>query len=217
MELHEDKSTQASTIFNKYAQEYQEKFMDVSLYKDSLQVFCNLINKEDSKVLDIACGPGNVTQYLLSEKPGLIVLGIDLAANMISLARRNNSNATFQVMDCRSISNLTGKFDAVVCAFCLPYLSKEETHKLVNDISTLLNEQGVCYISTMEDDYKKSGYETGSKGDQIYMHYYEGDYLIDLVAKCNFKIEAVSRVTSTMSNGKEVTDLVIICRKENAL
>ncbi|TMI86673.1 MAG: class I SAM-dependent methyltransferase [Bacteroidetes bacterium] len=217
MELSDDKSIEAAVIFNKYAHEYQGKFMDVSLYKGTLKTFCNFINKENAKVLDVACGPGNVTKYLLREKPNLIVLGIDLATNMISLARCNNPNATFKVMDCRSISSLTEKFDAVVSAFCLPYLSKEETHKLVNDISALLSDQGVCYISTMENDYNKSGYETGSKGDQIYMHYYEKDYLINVLTSCNFKIEEVSRIVSTMSNGKEVTDLIIISRKKNGL
>jgi len=34
---------------------------------------------------------------------------------------------------------------------------------------------------------------------------------------CNFKIEEVSRIKSTMSNGKEVTDLIIISRKKNGL
>jgi predicted TPR repeat methyltransferase len=210
-----DKSIEASLVFNKYAHEYQEKFMDVNLYKGALKIFCNLIKEDNARVLDIACGPGNVTSYLLSEKPNLIVLGIDLAANMIALAKSNNPNAAFKVMDCRSISRLTEKFDAVVGAFCLPYLSRKETHKLVNDISVLLNDQGVCYISTIEDDYNKSGYEAGSKGDQIYMHYHEGDHLINVLTSCNFKIEEVARVKSTMSNGKEVTDLIIISRKKN--
>lgn len=191
--------------------------MDVSLYKNALKTFCNLIKKENAKVLDIACGPGNITRYLLSEKPNLIVLGIDLATEMIALATCNNPNATFKVMDCRSISSLTVKFDAVVSAFCLPYLSKEEAHKLINDVSVLLTDQGVCYISTMESDYNKSGYETGSKGDQIYIHYYEVNYLINMLTSCNFKIEEVSRIRSTMSNGKEVTDLIIIIRKQNSL
>jgi len=145
------------------------------------------------------------------------VLGIDLATNMISLAKANNPNATFKVMDCRSISTLTEKFDAVVGAFCLPYLSREEADKLIIDISVLLNDQGVCYISTMENDYNKSGYETSSKGDQIYMHYHEGDYLINVLESCNFKIEDVSRVMTTLSNGKDVTDLIIIAQKKSAV
>lgn len=215
MEHYDDKSLEASLIFNKYAYEYQEKFMDVSLYKDSLKTFCNLIKEENAKVLDLACGPGNVTKYLLREKPNLNVLGIDLATNMIELAKSNNPNASFKLMDCRSISSLFEKFGAVVGAFCLPYLSRKETHKLVNDISVLLNDQGVCYISTMEDDYNKSGYETESKGDKIYLYYHEADYLINVLTSFKLKIEEMSRIKSTMSNGKEVTDLIIISRKTN--
>ncbi len=217
MELNEDKSLEASTIFNKYAEEYQDKFMAVNLYNDSLNVFCNLITKEDSKILDLACGPGNISRFLLKQKPGLVIRGIDLAPNMVLLAQRNNPGATYTVMDCRSIANFTEKYDAVVCAFCLPYLSKKETNKLISDINNLLNEDGICYISTMEDDYKKSGYETGSKGDQVFMHYYEGEYLINALEKQNFAIVEIFRTTSIMSNGKEVVDLVIISRKKRNL
>ena len=217
MELNEDKSLHASSVFNKYAEEYQDRFMNVSLYEDSLNVFCNLITKENSKILDLACGPGNVSKYLLSQRSDLIIRGIDLAPNMVSLAQRNNPGAYFEIMDCRSIANLTEKFDAVICAFCLPYLSSEETNKLMKDINNLLNEEGICYISTMEDDHKRSGYETGSKGDQIFMHYYKAQYLVNELEKKNFGIVEIFRKTSTMSNGKEVVDLAIISRKENGL
>lgn len=217
MELNEDKSLHATSVFNKYAKEYQDKFMNISLYEDSLKVFCNLIIKENSKILDLACGPGNITKYLLSQKSDMIVRGIDLAPNMVLLAQQNNPNASFEVMDCRSIANLNEKYDAVICAFCLPYLSKEETNKLTGDISNLLNQGGICYISTMEGDYRKSGYETSSKGDQIFIHYYEGQYLVNELEKKNFGIVEIFRKASTMSNGKEVVDFVIISRKKNGL
>ncbi len=217
MEQNEDKSQQASAIFNKYAEAYQEKFMDISLYEGPLNIFCNLITKEAAKVLDLACGPGNITKFLLSKKPGWSVLGIDLAPNMVSLARDNNPAASFEVMDCRTIAALTQKFDAVVAAFCLPYLSKEETNKLITDVNHLLNEGGVFYLSTMEDDYTKSGYETSSKGDQIFMHYYEARYLINEMEKNNISIVETSRISSVMTNGKAVTDLVIIAQKKTGL
>jgi 2-polyprenyl-3-methyl-5-hydroxy-6-metoxy-1,4-benzoquinol methylase len=217
MKLNEDNNLQASAIFNKYAKDYQDKFMDVSLYEDSLNTFCNLITKPNSKILDLACGPGNVTKYLLSKKSDLIILGIDLAPNMILLAQQNNPEASFEVMDCRVIENLPGKFDAVICAFCLPYLSQEEAKKLISNISNLMNETGTCYINTMEDDYEKSGYEVSSKGDKIFMHYYKADYLISELKKNNFEIIEVFRKKSTMTNGKEVVDLAIISRKESDL
>jgi hypothetical protein len=42
-----DKNKQAVEIFNKLAQGYQYKFMDVSLYHDSFDVFCSQIKKKN--------------------------------------------------------------------------------------------------------------------------------------------------------------------------
>jgi 2-polyprenyl-3-methyl-5-hydroxy-6-metoxy-1,4-benzoquinol methylase len=217
MVVAKDKSLQASAIFNKYAREYQDKFMSVSLYEDSLNLFCNLISKENAKILDLACGPGNITKYLLGQKSDLIIRGIDLAPNMVLLAQTNNPGASFEVMDCRSIANLSEIFDGLVCSFCLPYLSKEETNILISDVHKLLSEGAVFYLSTMEDDYEKSGYETGSKGEQIFMHFYKGQYLVDLLEKNNFDIVETVRKSSIMSNGKEVVDLIIISQKKNSV
>ena len=65
-------------LFNKYALSYSEKFMDVSQYADTLDVFCNGL-PASAKVLDIACGPGNIAKYLLNKHPDMQLTGIDLA------------------------------------------------------------------------------------------------------------------------------------------
>lgn len=174
-----DKNKQAVEIFNKLAQGYQDKFMDVSLYHDSFDVFCNLIKKEDANLLELACGPGNITQYLLKKRPDLTILGTDLAPNMIELAKTNNPKANFQLLDSRNINSLNKTFDAIMCGFCLPYLSKEEAIQLIADASNVLTNDGVFYISTMEDDYSKSEFKKGSSGDQIFMHFHEGAYLTE--------------------------------------
>jgi predicted TPR repeat methyltransferase len=215
MELNEDKSLHAVSLFNKYATAYQEKFMSVHLYEDALNVFSKLLPKENAAVLDLACGPGNVAKYLLQQQPKLQLRGIDLAPNMIALAQQNNPAAFFEVMDCRAIGNFTQRFDAIVCAFCLPYLSKEETDVLMNNMNRLLNKGGICYISTMEDAYEQSRYETGSKGDLVFIHYYERQYLVQELEKKNFVVVQTSETSSVMGNGKEVTDIMIICRKKS--
>ncbi|MBC7864483.1 MAG: class I SAM-dependent methyltransferase, partial [Bacteroidia bacterium] len=60
-----DKTKIAVTIFNKNANGYQNKFMDVNLYADTFDLFCNSIKNENAEILEIACGPGNITKYLL--------------------------------------------------------------------------------------------------------------------------------------------------------
>ena len=64
-----DKSKQAAELFDHFAKAYQDKYMDLSLYHDSLDLFCRSITKKEADVLDIACGPGNITHYLLKKAP----------------------------------------------------------------------------------------------------------------------------------------------------
>jgi 2-polyprenyl-3-methyl-5-hydroxy-6-metoxy-1,4-benzoquinol methylase len=207
-----DKSKIAAEIFNKHANLYQDKFMDVSLYHESFNFFCASIKKQNAAVLELACGPGNITKYLLSNRPDLKIFGIDLAPNMVELAKQNNPSAKFEVMDCRQIKKLNTKYDAIMCGFCLPYLSKEETLKLIFDSSQLLNPGGIIYISTMEDYYSKSAFKKGSKGDEIFMHYHEEGYLKRSFEENGFRVMFTDRKNST-SNNEPVVDLILIAKK----
>jgi len=208
-----DKTKMAIDVFDKRANEYQARFMDVGLYHDTFDLFCNSITKENAEILELACGPGNITRYILNKRPDFKILGIDLAPNMIELAKRNNPTATFQCMDCRDIRLLGKKYDAVMCGFCLPYLSKEESVQLINDVYNLLEFNGLLYISTMEDDYAKSGLERSSSGDQMYIHYHEADYLTQALLENGFKIIEMQRKEYPKQDGSKTTDLVIIAGK----
>ncbi len=208
-----DKTKIAIDIFNKCAKIYQDKFMGMDLYNDTFDLFCNSVTKEDAAILEIACGPGNITKYLLKKRPDFKVLGIDLSPNMIDLAKINNPAAEFQLMDCRDIGMIEKKYNAIMCGFCLPYLSKEESLKLISDASKLLKADGVMYLSTMEDDYSKSGFKKGSSGDEIFMHYHQADYLTSALKENDFKIIDLQRKDYPEQDGTTTKDLVIISRK----
>ena len=209
-----DKTKIATDIFNKYATEYQNKFMNVDAYGDSLDIFCDAIKKQNSSVLELACGPGNITKYLLDKRSDLKIFGIDLAPNMIELAKQNNPKAEFKVMDCREINSLGKTFDAIMCGFCLPYLSKEEAIQLIVDAAKLLNTGGVFYLSTMEDDYSKSRFKKGSSGEEIFMHYHEAGYLTNTLEENNFKTLNWRRQDYPEADGSNTIDLIIISQKQ---
>lgn len=213
MEPTADESKKAAELFNKYAAEYQQRFMDVSIYKHSLNLFCKNILPQNPTILDIACGPGNYAIYILNEIPGAGIFGIDLAPEMINLARENNPDGHFETMDCRTIGNLSAKYDAVICAFITPYLNIEEVKELIKNMAEKLNVKGMLYLSTMENDYTKSGFETNSKGDLVYLHYYNETLLSAELTRNGFSILDVSRINTVMGNGREVTDLIIVARK----
>ncbi|MEZ0006334.1 putative transcriptional regulator YdeE/ubiquinone/menaquinone biosynthesis C-methylase UbiE [Flavobacterium sp. 28YEA47A] len=209
-----DKTKIAVALFDKLADRYQDKYMDVGLYADSLNLFCDNILKPNASILELACGPGNVTKYLLEKRPDFKILATDLAPRMIELAKANNPSATFKLMDCRDLGKAPKNYDGIVAAFCLPYLSKEETQKLIADAYNILEQDGLLFISTMENDYEKSGWEKGSSGDAIYMHYYPADFLLTTLQTNGFTIIDERRKKYNGPTNNLVTDLLLIARKE---
>lgn len=208
-----DKNKFAIEVFDRRANVYQEKYMDVSLYHDSLNLFCNRLGKNAS-VLDVACGPGNITACIKRQRPDLEVFGIDLSPNMVQLARENNPDAEFAVMDCRKISDIERKTDGIIAGFCLPYLSKEEAVQLIAGASAMLDRGGMLYISTMEDSYSKSGWRASSQGDKLYMYFHEESYLAEALEQNNFTILDISRKRYPGSDGTETTDIIMIAVKK---
>jgi len=198
--------------WNKVADLYQTKFMDLDLYDDSYDSFCEK-TAPNSKVLEIGCGPGNITKYILDKRPDFDLLAIDVAPNMIDLARQNNPTADFKVMDCREVNCISERFNAIICGFCLPYLSKEDCKKFIKDCSLLLKKDGQFYLSVAEGNYEKSGFQTGSTGDKTYFYYYQEEFLIEELEKNGFvDIELIKKI---YPRGKEEEIHLILMSKKN--
>ncbi|MBI2281472.1 MAG: class I SAM-dependent methyltransferase [Bacteroidetes bacterium] len=168
-----DRYKETFETWNKIASLYQDKFMELDLYNNTYDFICNSIPKEKAKLLEIGCGPGNITKYLLSQRPDFDIYGIDIAPNMIALAKKNNPTASFAVMDSRLIDTLETKYDGIVCGFCLSYLSQTDSSKLIADCYHLLNDNGLLYISFVEGDPSKSGFQVGSSGDRSYFYFHD--------------------------------------------
>lgn len=114
-----DRYKETFETWNNVASIYQDKFMDLTLYNDTYDYICVSVSKQKAKLLEIGCGPGNITKYLLSKRPDFDIFGIDIASNMIELAKKNNPQADFAAMDSRQIKSLAasmmGLFVGFVC------------------------------------------------------------------------------------------------------
>ena len=200
--------------WNKIASLYQEKFMDLDMYDDSYDIFCGQIEKVNASILEIGCGPGNITKYLLSKRSDLKIKAIDIAPNMIKLAKENNPSVDFKVMDCREIDRLTGKFDGIICGFCMPYLSKQDCSKLIKDSFQLLNNNAPFYFSAIVGEYNQSGYEEGSTGDKSFVYYHQEDYFRQELAANDFELIEVIKKDFLKSNGVSQTHMIFIAKKK---
>lgn len=168
--------------------------MDLNLYNETYDFVCNSITRKNAKLLEIGCGPGNITKYLLSKRPDFDIYGIDIAPNMIELAKNNNPTASFAIMDSRHIDEIKTKYDGIVCGFCLPYLSHTDSQKFITDCYNLLNEDGLLYISFVEGDPNKSDFQIGPSGDRSYFYFYNLNDLNTQLIENNFEDFTIFKV-----------------------
>jgi len=180
-----DRNKETFETWNNIASIYQDKFMKLDLYNDTYDYICNSITKQKAKLLEIGCGPGNITKYLLSQRPDFDIFGIDIAPNMIEFAKKNNPTAKFAVMDSRQINRLETKYDGIIGGFCLPYLSNTESEELISHSYDLLNENGLIYLSFVEGDPAKSGFKVGS-GGRVFFHFHNLDDLKKQLIRTKF-------------------------------
>jgi len=183
-----DRYKETFQTWNKVAKLYEEKFMSLQLYDDTYDAFCDLLPKINSAILEIGCGPGNITKYLLDRRPDLMIEAIDVSPAMIELARVNNPKPKFSVMDSREIDQFESKYEAVISGFCLPYLSEEDCSKLFNDCRRLLNKNGIIYLSFVEGEREQSGYQTASSGDRVYFYHHRLENINAELQKNDFEI-----------------------------
>lgn len=210
-----DKYEETFSTWNKMALLYQEKFMDLRLYDESYDVICGNV-KMGGSVLDLACGPGNISRYLLQRRPDLNVLGIDISANMVDLARKNIPGARFIKMDCRNFEDLGKKFDAIVGGFCLPYLSQVESAQLMLAAGRALVNGGLLYVSFVEGQPGDSGYKTGSTGDRVYFYFHALQEIGKQLADAGLSEIQVFKLKYGKPEEQEQLHTVVIARKTAA-
>lgn len=201
--------------WNKVASLYQEKFMGLKLYNDTYDLICNVVIKNKATILEIGCGSGNITRYLLSKRPDFNIFGIDIAPNMIELAKINNPKANFAVMDSRNISEIETKYDAIVCGFCLPYLSETDSQKLIFEANYLLNNSGFLYLSFVEGDPNKSGFQAGSTGNRSYFYYHNLDQLKAQLLQNSFEDLKIFKVEYKKSEKEQDIHTIITAKKKH--
>jgi len=199
--------------WNQLADWYQNNIMTLDIYDQSYHSFCERFSNKDAAILEIGCGPGNVSKQLLQINPKFNILATDISENMLTYAKKNNPNCAFQLLDIRAIGQLKKQFDGIVAGFCLPYLSKQDTIQLLKNARHLLHKNGILYVSCIEGDYEKSGMVNNSKGLQSLMFYYESDFLISQLNAQGFGEISIERILYPNVKEPTATHLVLIAKK----
>jgi ubiquinone/menaquinone biosynthesis C-methylase UbiE len=138
-----------------YAQlaEYYDKIYWWKDYSREVDFLVKVLRRRGvpgNKILEVACGTGNHTMFLVSK--GYEVTGVDISESILRIARRKvKHHATFVKGDMRDLDRtIDGEFDAVVCLFsAISYnLTMEEVRKTLGGFYRHLKVGGVVVFDT---------------------------------------------------------------------
>ena len=98
------------------------------------------------RVLDVASGPGYVAAACAAR--GADILGVDVAAEMVSLARRLRPMLEFRQADAEQLPFGDGSFDAVVANFLILHVGRPE--QVAAALARVLRPGGKLALSTWD-------------------------------------------------------------------
>ena len=132
--------------YNKIAKDWFNDHKESDWWNESADKFLGLI-KPGGKVLDVGCGAGLKTKYLLEQ--GFEPVGIDFSEEMIKLAKEYCPKVQFFVEDIRQPLGL-GMFDGIFAQAVLLHIPKAEVVKVLQNFYEHLNQPGYLYIVVKE-------------------------------------------------------------------
>ncbi|MCD4746141.1 MAG: class I SAM-dependent methyltransferase [Bacteroidales bacterium] len=173
--------------YDNYAQEYSDNIAKLAPI-EKLVEFCNLL-VHNAEILDLGCGSGRDSKIFIEK--GYNVTGIDLADNLLKIAKAQVPKAVFSKMDIRKLKLgfNDDQFNGIWASASLLHIPKNDIPETLKGLRCILKKDGIMYISLKEGIGEKYEpdlrYGTDAFKFWAYFTFNEAKLLIE---KAGFKI-----------------------------
>lgn len=166
LEVYMDSFESTRNYWNELHKEYERKNI---VYDDWLDLFLDDINNCELPIIDLGCGSGNDSKYLIEH--GKKVVACDYAENAVENARKNFP----ELIDAKCFDMTKGlPFEdgyagIVVADLSLHYFSEEVTKSILAEIRRVLDKDGklIFRVNSINDVNHGAG-----QGTEVEHHYY---------------------------------------------
>lgn len=154
-----DKASKVRTFYNEFSRDVLLRdFIIRNKRQVAIEELCSRFIQKDSRVLEVGCGVGIITKFLLKEAS--VVHAIDISETNIRVARSYVDSKRCQFHEIDITKDLCkmkrfGPFHFVLLADVLEHIPKDNYVELFNCIESLLDPKGIVIITTPSGQYQE--------------------------------------------------------------
>jgi len=194
--------------YNKIAEDWHRDHQKDDWWQEGTDKFVSLFNRDDL-ILDAGCGSGVKTRYLVDK--GLSIVGIDISAELLKIAKKEVPEATFYEKDMSQVNELEENFDGIFAQASLLHISKKDIESVLQKLINKLKKDGYFYVAVKENKNIKE--EIVKENDygydyQRFFSYYTLEELRQYFRELRLKI-----VFETITNSGRTNWIQVIAKK----
>ncbi|OGZ68533.1 MAG: hypothetical protein A3D35_02205 [Candidatus Staskawiczbacteria bacterium RIFCSPHIGHO2_02_FULL_34_9] len=172
--------------YNKIAEAWHKDHNTDDWWVSGTNKFLELISP-GSIILDVGCGGGTKSQYLIDK--GMKVVGIDIAENMVQIAKREVPKGEFMAMDLLDVDKISHDFDGIFMQAVLLHIPKKDVMEILQKMVNKLKSKGLLYVSVKEK--RPGGVDEEKKIDDDYGYEYERFFSYFTIDELNQDLESL--------------------------
>ena len=130
----------------RYNDQWVQKYSLIPTRRDVKKIVLPLLEKDnDLKILDVGCGTGQLIKEISEQYVNVDYLGIDVAKNMINIAKQSNSGDRVRFINV-SVDDFVceEQFDIIICTHAFPYFP--DKRGAMFKMSSLCKKGGIVII-----------------------------------------------------------------------
>ena len=162
-----------------------------------------------ARVLDLGCGAGLPTTRRLAQR--FRVVGVDLSARQVALARHNVPNAVFLQADITALGLAPGSMDGVCAFFSIIHVPRDQQPALLRDVATWLRPGGL-FVATLGVHAQDADLDEDWLGAPMYWSSYDAATNRHLVEQAGLCLLSAYEMTD-VEHGAPATFLWVIAVK----